>query len=232
MWSAKTPEPRRRPGPASLRGLWTVIAVLMLALPVTAEFYRYTDADGQVHYVDNPGEIPDSQLGTVRVYQEEVQDPPGAGDRDRQDEAAAAVEGAWGGQAPSSSSVLESPVIVRGNRVLVPVVIGHLGRKVEANLLLDTGASLTILHASVARQVMLAGMETREAVVVGGSRVSIRMAAADYLQVGPYKIANAQVAIIRHQGPAQGHQGLLGMNILRNLDYKLDVNRGVIVWNR
>ena len=109
-------------------------------------------------------------------------------------------------------------------------MIGNLGRQVKANLLFDTGASFTILHESVARQVMLASTETREAVVVGGSRIPIRMAETDYLQVGPYKIPKAQVAIIRPQGPDQGHQGLLGMNILRNLDYKLDVNRGVIVW--
>ncbi len=232
MWSTKTPERRWLPGAVRLRGFWTAIAVLMLAFPVAAEFYRYTDKDGQVYFVDDPRHIPDSQLGTVQVYQDETRDTAGADDRDRPDEAAAATEGEWSGQAPASSNALESPVIVRGNRVLVPVVIGHSGRKVEANLLFDTGASLTILHASVARQVMLAGMETREAVVAGGSRVPIRMAEVDYLQVGPYKIPKAQVAIIRHQGPAQGHQGLLGMNILRNLDYKLDVNRGVIVWNR
>ncbi len=223
--------PRWLQGSVGLCGFGAVIVVCLLALPVAAEFYRYTDKDGQVHFVDDPRHIPDSQLGTVQVYEDEAQDTAGADDRDRQEEAATVEEGG-GGQAPTSSNTLESPVIVRGNRVLVPVVIGHLGRRVEVNLLLDTGASLTILHASVARQVMLAGVETREAVVVGGSRIPIRMAEAGYLQVGPYKIPKAQVAIIRHQGPDLGHRGLLGMNILRNLDYRLDVNRGVIVWNR
>ncbi len=222
-----------------LLAIGAAVVVLLLTLPVAAEFYRYTDADGQVYYVDDPRHIPDSQLDTMRVYPDEGQsedarDGRGGDDPRRGEDAAeaAAIEGERGDLAPTASDVLESPVIVRGNRVLVPVVIGHFGRKIKAHLLFDTGASFTILHQSVARQIMLAGTETREAVVVGGSRVSIRMAEVDFIQIGPHKITNAEVAIIRNQGPDQGHQGLLGMNILRHLDYTLDVNRGVIVWNR
>ena len=126
---------------------------------------------------------------------------------------------------------LESPVIVRGNQVLVPVAIGYRGREVEALLLLDTGASFTILHDNVARRIMLTGTEHREAIVVGGSRIPIRMAQVDYIQVGPYRVSGAQVAIIRHEGPQLARQGLLGMDILRALDYRIDMNRRVIVWN-
>jgi predicted aspartyl protease len=123
-------------------------------------------------------------------------------------------------------------VVVRGNQVLVPVVIGYRGREVEALLLLDTGASFTIVHENVARRVMLTGTENREAIVVGGSRIPIRMAQVDYIQVGPYRVSGAQVAIIRHKGPQLARQGLLGMDILQALDYRIDMNRRVIVWNR
>ena len=219
---------------------WALVAVVFigLALPATAEFYRYTDADGQVHYVDDPRHIPDSQLDTLRIYQEDqsarAQDGQGLDDPRQQaaEAAAASVEGEMESIAPSPSRVTESPVLVRGNRVLVPVEIGCFGRKIQTHLLLDTGASLTILHQRAARKLMLTGAEAREAIVVGGSRVPIRMAEVDYIQVGPYKVPHAQLAIIRHQGAGQEYQGLLGMNILRALDYTLDVNRGVIVWNR
>lgn len=219
-------------------GALMVVVLFTLVFPAGAEFYRYTDAEGQVHYVDDPRHIPDSQLDTLRVYQEEqsavAQDgqqpdalrPPNA------EAAAAAVDGEMEGLAPPPASVMESPVAVIGNRVLVPVEIGHFGRKIQTHLLFDTGASFTILHQRAARKLMLSGTEAREAVVVGGNRIPIRMAEVDYIQVGPYKVPHAQLAIIRHQGPEQGYQGLLGMNILRNLDYTLDVNRGVIVWNR
>ncbi len=231
------PGVHRTRGAARLLGVWAAAAFLLLGWPAAAEFYRYTDADGQVHYVDYPRHIPDSQLDTEKIYPDESPDGgaedgkgaygPGQGD----DAAAAVVDGTAGDRAPGTSDTRESPVIVRGNRVLVPVEIGHFGRKVQTNLLFDTGASFTILHQSVARKIMLSGTETREAVVVGGSRIPIRIAEVDYIQIGPYRITNADVAIVRSQGPDLGHQGLLGMNILRNLDYTLDVNRGVIVWN-
>ncbi len=197
-----------------------------------AEFYRYTDADGQVHYVDDPRHIPDAQLDTVKIYEDTHAD--GGVDEPRQEggTAASLVGDEGGAPAPPAADVLESPVIVRGNRVIVPVEIGHSGRTIQTTLLFDTGASFTVLHQSAARKIMLIGTENREAVVVGGSRIPIRMAEVDYIQIGPYRVPNAEVAIVQSQGPDLGHEGLLGMNILRNLDYTLDVNRGVIVWNR
>jgi predicted aspartyl protease len=196
-------------------------------LALAAEFYRYTDADGQVHFVDDPRHIPEDRLNTLKVYQN-AEPAADAAEGGLPEPEAAAVEG----RAPAAPEVLETPVEVRGNRVLVPVEISHRGRKTQARLLFDTGASLTILHQQAARQAMLAGTETREAVVVGGDRIPIRMARVDAIRIGPYQVPNASVAIIRHEGPDPGHQGLLGMNILRHLDYTLDVNRGVIVWNR
>ena len=212
--------------------------VLLLAPPAAAEFYRYTDAEGQVHYVDDPRHIPDSRLDTMRVYKEEQSGASPTGtDQDTprrraEDAAAVSIDADATGRSSPTPAVVESPVIIRGNQVLVPVEIGHLGRKTQANLLLDTGASFTILHQRAARRIMLTGRETREAVVVGGSRIPIHMADADYIRIGPYRIVNPQLAIIQHRGPDQGYHGLLGMDILRALDYTLDIDRGVIVWNR
>ncbi len=212
----------KRPVETAVRLLIGVVVLIWLvALPATAEYYRYTDANGQVHFVDDPGQIPDSQRHTLKVYQETP---------DRPSPAPSAPDGA-NAVAPSPPDALESPVIVRGNQVLVPVAIGYRGREVEALLLLDTGASFTILHDNVARRIMLTGTEHREAIVVGGSRIPIRMAQVDYIQVGPYRVSGAQVAIIRHEGPQLARQGLLGMDILRALDYRIDMNRRVIVWN-
>ena len=214
-----------RSGGAAVRLLiGAAVLIWLVTLPATAEYYRYTDANGQVHFVDDPGQIPDSQLDTLKVYE----DTP---DRPSPDPAPPAADGA-SAIAPSSPDALESPVIVRGNQVLVPVAIGYRGREVEALLLLDTGASFTIIHDNVARRVMLTGTENREAIVVGGSRIPIRMAQVDYIQVGPFRVSGAQVAIIRHEGPQLARQGLLGMDILRALDYRIDMNRRVIVWNR
>ncbi len=220
--------------------MWVSVVALFLALPAAAEFYRYTDAKGQVHFVEDPSHIPESQLGTLRVYQEEKDQLSDSEKRRRLNEARRREEapaatpdrGALNGISPSDHSALETPVIINGHQVLVPVTIGYRGRQVKTHLLLDTGASFTILHRKAARQIMLTGTENREATVVGGSRIPVRMAKVDYILVGPYRIRGVQVAIIRDESPGQGHQGLLGMNILRNFDYTLDMDRRVIVWNR
>lgn len=228
-----------RPSGAVCRCWFGVAALaLLLALPAAAEFYRFTDAEGQVHYVDDPRHIPDSRLDTMRVYKEDQSDVSQTGtDQDKrgrrtEDAAAVSIDADAKERSSPTPVVVESPVIIRGNQVLVPVEISHLGRKTQANLLLDTGASFTILHQRAARRIMLTGRETREAVVVGGSRISIHMAEADHIRIGPYRIINPQLAIIQHRGPDQGYHGLLGMDILRALDYTLDIDRGVIVWNR
>ncbi len=215
--------------------LWVTVALaLLLPAPTGAEFYRYTDSDGQVHYVDDPQHIPESQRDTMRVYEEgpppDARRGQGRDDRRRREAVDATQKGERVDTAPVR--VMESPVIIRGNRVLVPVEISYVGRKTKTLLLLDTGASFTILHQHAARQIMLTGRESRQAVVVGGSRIPIQIAEVDYIRVGPFKITNAQLAIVQHQGPAQEHQGLLGMDILRHLDYTLNIERSVIVWRR
>ena len=45
---------------------------------------------------------------------------------------------------------VETPVSIDGNRVLVPVTISYSGKIINANLLLDTGASIVTLHRTIA----------------------------------------------------------------------------------
>lgn len=39
------------------------------------------------------------------------------------------------------------------------------------------------------------------------------------------------MSVYKHNGPRVPYKGLLGMNFLRGLDYRVDFDRGVIVWN-
>ncbi|MCK7467906.1 MAG: hypothetical protein MZU91_07120 [Desulfosudis oleivorans] len=45
-----------------------------------------------------------------------------------------------------TTSDMETNVTVKGNQVLVPVVLGYGGKEVQVSLLLDTGASITTLN--------------------------------------------------------------------------------------
>ena len=43
-------------------------------MPATAEFYKFLDKDGHVHYTDDPGRVPENQWTDVSEYQEYTRD--------------------------------------------------------------------------------------------------------------------------------------------------------------
>ncbi|NPV04516.1 MAG: clan AA aspartic protease [Syntrophaceae bacterium] len=123
-------------------------------------------------------------------------------------------------------------VRIRGNAVLVPVTVVYGGREADLHLLLDTGASATTIHAGVADQLGIdLGRAKRVRVqVVGGDVLEARAVALDRLTVGPHTRRDVTVVVVPHKGPAARYDGLLGMDVLRGLEYRVDFKKQVIVW--
>jgi len=126
---------------------------------------------------------------------------------------------------------IETTIIIRDNQILLPVTLGYQSRETTVLLLLDTGASMTVLHGNVANNLAIQQMTPSVLFSAEGHRIESRLAQLSYIKVGPLKKENVLVSIIEHKDPSVERQGLLGMNFLRNFEYQIDFKRRKIIWS-
>jgi clan AA aspartic protease (TIGR02281 family) len=123
-------------------------------------------------------------------------------------------------------------VKITGNTVLVPATLAYGGNEVDIHLVLDTGASKTTINTEVADQlsVNLSKAKKAKVRVAGGAVIEARLVKMDRLTVGPHTKRNWDMLVVPHKGPAAGYDGLLGMDVLRGLKYRVDFKKEVIIW--
>ena len=123
-------------------------------------------------------------------------------------------------------------VTVIGNSVLVPVTLVYQGNQVDVQLLLDTGASGTVINTESADRlnVNLSTARKTRGRGVGGAVIEAYQITLSRITVGPHTKANAVIFVIQHKGPATKYDGLLGMDVLRGLKYIVDLEKQIITW--
>ncbi|MBI2526452.1 MAG: retropepsin-like domain-containing protein [Candidatus Rokubacteria bacterium] len=116
----------------------------------------------------------------------------------------------------------EVPVTLSDNRILVPVT---LNGSQTVTLLLDTGASASLLDPAVARRPGLAPgtrAPSMSAELVGGRRITIPVARLRSLRVGELAVEELDVGIYEAAPGRPDVQGLLGGDFLRNFRVTVD----------
>lgn len=196
-----------------------------------AEILHYIDANGRKVFVDNPHKIPpqfrqQSQQVETEVLSEEEKL---ARLQRRQEQSDAYARKQQIRELERTLTQMTTPVKILGNQVLVPVNVVWRGRRASLNLLLDTGASMTVLHKDGVSSLNTSSRESSYAQVAGGGLIETERVVFDRIELGPYRIANKSTVVIETNGP-QPFDGLLGMDILGGGGYNIDFGQRKIVW--
>lgn len=209
------------------------VLALLLASAAQAEIYKYVDERGRQVFVDSLSRVPlqfRDQLETRRAA-------PGPQAQDEAQLAAARAErkreASLAGQRKKIERLLresETPVKVGRNRVVVPVTVVYGGRKANTEMVLDTGATNTVFHKNALAGLNYASQPGGRARVAGGGSISTELVSFDRIEIGPYRPTHVRAMVIEHQGPAVGSDGLLGMDFLMNVRYRIDYERQLILW--
>lgn len=209
----------------------SALLVLLLSLPAAAEIYHYIDERGRKVYVNRESQIPHRYRDQVEIRNE-------SGTPSSQSETSAReqrlnklrreIDSSLAG-VERSIAELETPVEVLDNGVILPVRAVYGARRADTRMLLDTGASGTVFHREALKSLNGSTYRAGQARVASGDTIDVHAINLDRIEIGPFKIKSARAMVIDPIGRSK-HDGLLGMDFLRQVDYRIDFERNRIIW--
>lgn len=238
---------------------WVLVAFaagLWCGIPASAEFYKYVDKTGKTYYVDEVWKIPAEYQNQVGRYAEKFDHLPAdqkskAAESDQERQQALELEHQRQTEVllrelrvredldrqrhaeidrQNKSKAMETPVTISNNQIVVPVSFSNGGLEAAAQLVLDTGATHTVIYRSFASQLNILRLSAGLSKVASGQSVISEVGRVDAMKVGPIQARDFPVIIMPFEGPPTFYSGLLGMDFLSRVEYVIDYENQVIRW--
>ncbi|VFQ44234.1 retropepsin-like aspartic protease [Desulfoluna butyratoxydans] len=195
-----------------------------------AEFYQYRNEDGVICFTDDLSQVPKEEAEKSKVFYDQFDEKPEEPVVDLKEEEMTKEERERKGKPAPVANAPSTRFTFADNKILVRVTIGNNNRTVSAILLLDTGASTTVIHKALARRIGLRNMATGQASVAGGHTIQTGITRADFISLGPKKLENPTITVIPYYGGHTQHEGLLGMDFLKHFPHTIDTANHRILW--
>lgn len=211
-----------------------MVAALALALSAEARIYQYVDGNGKKVFVDRLSKVP-SEYRDQLTSRDELKDTLSAEELKSLD--VKANQKLHQLQLNQEKNRIKdymgkwiTPYEFIHNRIVVPVKVVYGARSKNLSLVMDTGASRTVIHRNAVESLNPALRVGGSARVADGSVVNTKTISFDRVEIGPYKSKHVQTMILDYQGGSEQSHGLLGMDFLFNAKYELDRENKLIIW--
>ncbi|MFY0677804.1 MAG: clan AA aspartic protease [Neptuniibacter sp.] len=211
-----------------------LLAISINSVLLHAQIYHYQDSSGKKVYVDSLSKVPPEYLDQLtsrddlkeNLTEQEIK-------RRNYNSAKKSFESELSLEKSRIQEQLDkwiTPYKFIKNRVIVPVKVVYGARSKQLSLVMDTGASSTVIHRSAISSLNPSLRRGLGATVADGSYVKTEIVSFDRIEIGPYKSSNIQTMVLDYKGGNEQSHGLLGMDFLFNARYELDKNKSLIIW--
>jgi hypothetical protein len=216
--------------------IYSLVLLLVMLTQNTygSEIYQYTNEKGRKIFVNRLSQVPAkyrSQLKTrANISDANTEQQQAVYDQENEIYAQRIALRSEMSKLKRFKASISTPVVITGNQVIVPVSFEYKGRQKKLQLLLDTGASMTVLHAQSVGNFDPKGLKSSLAQVAGGALVKTWGLFLDDFSFGHYRYNTKQVMVMEHEGESN-IDGLLGMDVISITDYKIDFLKQRILWD-
>ena len=224
-----------------------------------AAVYKYKDQSGRTVFVDEESRIPSQYRGAANQVKTAPAPVAAQPVEEASETGGTAATENTGGEKPAEAleppartitdkgleqrarqeaasldraRAYQTPVMVRGSRVLVPVEVISGGKSAHLMMLLDDKAQLTTIHRPAVQELRFSPGEQLSLQGSGSRAVKAEKVLAGTIDIGPFELKDFPVALITPQGGAASFDGTLGQDFLKDHPYTVDFAREMLRWQQ